>query len=354
MGDPRGPERTRNQTHQGNTLTEHTPTASRFPVQVAIVGLLFVVAVGAVVLALRNPGPAPAIAGTTGKSLDDILNAVLVLKRDSENAKAEAILRQAVLEHPGEQRLFIEYAEVLGAMGRTEESLANYDKALAIGPRDAPLEFAAGTTASMLGKLDQAEAHYAAAQAADKTDWKAPLFLAQIQLKLNTPEKTEEAKKNLLIAANLKPDAATPWGTLADIALRDNKPSLALQHVAKARELEPRVTLWRVIQARALKRENKPEEALNVLIGLDDAQRREPGVLQTMAECYGMLNRPKDAAALYTRASDKDISNGPWALEAGLWLEKSGEKDRALIYATRAAGESTPGADELLARLRTR
>ena len=336
---------------QGIRLNDHTTNESRSRWPIIAVCLLLCAAAGAVVFALRNPGPAAAEAGTTVKGVDEILNAALVLKRDGEFAKAEVILKQAIVERPEEQRLYVEYAEVLGAQNRAEEAFALYEKALAIGPREAALEFAAGTTASMVGKLERAEEHYTAAQTMDQTDYRAPLFLAQIQLKLGSPEKTDEAKKNLLIAAGLKPDLATPWGTLAEIALRENKPGIALQHISKARELEPRVTLWRVVQARALKRENKPEEALQILIGLDGAERREPGVMQTMAECYGMLDRPKDAAALYTAASDSNISNGTWAMEAALWLEKAGEKERAVVYATRAAGESVAGADELLARL---
>ncbi len=200
------------------------------------------------------------------------------------------ILKQACIEHPTEQRLFIEYAEILGVLKRPEEAYANYSKAIGIGPRTAALELAAGTTANMAtglsNNLAEAEKHYAAAQAMDRADWKAPLFLAQIQIKIGTPEKIEEAKKNLLIAAKLQPDMATPWGTLADLALRENKPEIALQHIARARELEPQVTLWRVVQARALKRQNKPEDAIKLLVGLDDAQIREPGVLTTMAECF--------------------------------------------------------------------
>ena len=319
------------------------------------VGLLFIAAAAAVVTALRGPAPASgAAAGTAQKNVDDVLNAVLAFKRDGENAKAEAVLKQAIAEFPADPRLHVEFAEVLASTSRPAEALAHYEKALAIGPRDAQTEFAAGTAAFMADNLTAAETHYAAAQSADKTDWKAPLFLAQIQLKQGSPAKAEEAKKNLLLAAGLNPDTATPWGSLAEIALRENKPAIALQHIKKARELEPRVTLWRVIEARALKRDNQPEAALQVLIGLDRAQQREPGVMQTMAECFGMLNRPQDAAAMYAKASDTDINNGPWAMEAALWLEKSGEKQRAIIYATRAAGEDVAGAAELLARLRER
>lgn len=321
---------------------------------VAAVGALTLITAAAVVLALRNPGtPAASAAGTarTG-AVDEILNASLSFKRNGEFGKAEAVLRQATAEHPGEQRLQVELGEVLTYLKRVDEAYTCYDRALAIGPRSREIEFAAGTVANMAGKLDRAEEHYEAAQQADKTDWKAPLFLAQVQLKMNSPEKTEEAKKNLVIAANLKPESATAWGTLADLALRENKTSLALQHIAKARQLEPSVVVWRVIEARALKRENRIEESLGVLVGLNDAERRETGVLATMAECYGMLRRPADAANIYAEASDAEPTRGDWAMEAAMWWERAGEKDTALVYAQRANANNVEGATDLVQRLR--
>jgi tetratricopeptide (TPR) repeat protein len=317
-----------------------------------VAGLVGVFAVAAfvVVQALR-PAPAPVDAGevrAASASLDEILNAAATLKRDGAFNKAESLLREAISRHIAEQRLYVEYAEVLVATRREREAYEQYEKALAAAEGTHAIHLAAGSVASMIGRLDRAAEHFAAAQQADKTDWRAPLFLAQVQMKLS---QNPEAMKNLMLAVNLKPDAAIAWGSLAELELRDNKLPLAVQHVAKARELEPASTVWRVLEARILKRENKPDEALALLAGLDAAQRLEPGVLNTMAECLGMLSRPRDAAKLYAEASQAQPLRGDLAMLAAQWNERAGDKAAALTFAKRAAGAGEEHAADMVARL---
>ena len=239
---------------------------------------------------------------------------------------------------------------MLVALQQTKEAYAAYEKAIASGEPTHAIQLAAGTVASMLGNTPRAREHFEAAQQLDKTDWKAPLFLAQMQIKQGD---SLEASKNLLLAVKLKPDSAAAWGSLADLELRENKISLAAQHVAKARDLEPDSTLWRVLDARILKRDNKPSEALEVLMGLDAAQRLEPGVLQTMGECLGLLSRPADAAVLYSDASDAQPSRGDLALAAAQWWERASQPANGLKYAQRAAEVGEEHAAELVARLKS-
>lgn len=296
----------------------------------------------------NSAGSAPTPAQQPDK-LDDILNAVQSLKRDQQWDKAETLLTSAIARNADEQALYVQYAEVLIGKNQQEQAYEQYEKALAIGPRSAELEFVAGTTASAANRLDRAEEHFGAAQAQNKTDWKPPLFLAQVQVKQNN---FAEAKKNLLMATHLKSDLGVAWGTLAEIAMRENDASIALQHIAKARELEPDSVLWRLVQARALKRLGKPQEALDALAGLDETQRLEPGILTIMGECYGLLRKPADAAALYAGMSDRFGDRGELALEAAQWYERAGDKTNAKKYAERASFLSVAGATELLDRLK--
>ncbi len=321
-------------------------------VGVSVLAVAVIVAVGLAVRAATSAAPGEANAATGGTasndSIDAILNSVEEYRRRGDTAKMELILKEATASYPGEQRLAISYGELLAANRRNEEAYAQYEKALAIGPRDAATEFMAGTLASMIGRDDRAVEHYAAAQAANASDWRAPLFLGQVQLKQG---EVEEAKKNLLIAARLRPETAAAWGTLAEIALRENKPTIALQHIDKARELEPRVTVWRLIEARALKRDNKPEEALKLLIGLEESQQMEPGVMPLMAECFGMLGRPADAAEMYVRAADRQPGDGQVQMDAALWLERAGDMHRAVTYAMKAKELGVEGAEAAIQRM---
>ncbi|CAG1008282.1 hypothetical protein PHYC_03544 [Phycisphaerales bacterium] len=338
-----------------------TSPTSRIVAAVLLIGLL-AGGVSLFIAAMRQTGPAnpgtpnaPSSASVSTlrpadtATIDAILNAANEYLKTEQPQKADAILAAATLQHPDEQRLYILHAEALASMRRLDAAYDAYVKALAIGPRDGESEFAAGTLASMTGKLDRAAEHYQAAQTALKADPRPPLYLAQIQIKLH---QIDEAKASLAIAGKLDPESAIVWGTLAQIALDENRLNLARQHAAKARELEPRVTMWRVLEARALRRLNQPEEALAILTPLDDIEKRDKMVLGLIGECFGLLNRPADAAALYAKAADFDPSDGPLALDTALWFERAGDKITALKYAEHAAMLSTQGAATTVERLK--
>lgn len=343
-----------------------TSPTGRIVAAILLVGLLLT-GIALFVAAMRQAGPgkaagtptptapsnnstsAPAIRPADAAAIDAILNSANEYLKTEQAEKADAILAAAVLQHPGEQRLYILHAEALATLKRLDAAYDAYVRALAIGPRDGETEFAAGTLASMIGKLDRAAEHYQAAQTAMKNDPRPPLYLAQVQLKLH---QAEEAKASLAIAGKLDPESAIVWGTLAQVALDENRPNLAQQHAAKARELEPRVTMWRLLEARALRRQNKPEEALAILTPLDDIEKREKPVLSLLGECFGLLNRPADAAAAYAKAAEFDPSDGQLSLDTALWFERAGDKTTALKYAERAAMLSTDGAAAMVERLK--
>lgn len=292
----------------------------------------------------KAPAPVPASTAT----IDAILNSAHEYMKREEPAKAEAVLAAATREHPEEQGLHVMHAEALAALQRGEEAYAAYERALAVGPREGEIEFAAGTLASMLGKLDRAVEHYQAAQTSTKSDPRPSLFLAQVLVKQRKPT---EAAASLAVAARLGPELAVVWGTWAQIELDANRATLAQQHAARARELEPRVTLWRLLEARALLRQNQAEGALALLVGLDELEKRDPVVLGAIGESLGMLGRPGEAADLYVKAAAADTSNGQLWLDTALWLERAGRGDEAVHHAKHAAMLATPGAREVAARL---
>jgi tetratricopeptide (TPR) repeat protein len=286
--------------------------------------------------------PAPA------DKIDAILEAVLPLRNSQEWGKAEALLNESIRQYPQEQVLYLQLGEVLAIQRKSEEAYANFEKALVIGPREPEIEMAAGTVASDAGKTDRAEEHFQAAQAARKSDWQPSLFLAQVQMKRG---EFDEAKKNLMLAAGAKPDLAIAWGSLAEVLLRENAVGPALQNIAKARQLEPDTLAWRMIEARALKRNAQPDAALQLLVGLDDTTKLQQGVLPLMGECFGLLKRPGDAAAQYAKVSDRFADRADIALEAARWFERAGDKPKALDYARRAQYLGDKDAEKLAAEL---
>jgi predicted Zn-dependent protease len=297
--------------------------------------------------------PVPANGATaargTAKGYAAALDSARVYSKRVEWKKAESVLRELTKQYPMEQEVRVALAESLVAQKRPKDAFEQYEKALAIGPRDAQLEFAAGVAASSGGLPERALEHFSMAQAGDPLVSAYPLHLAMVQRKLG---QTDASKASLLRAANLDPDNAFAWGTLADIALAENNVGLALQHAAKARTLQPESKEWRLIEARALKRKGEPEKALMVLLPMDVSQRREPMVARQMAECYGLLGKTLEAAGVLAEAANAAGTDAKLAYDAAVAFERAGEKTHALEWAKRAAMLGHADAEKLLARLR--
>jgi predicted Zn-dependent protease len=339
------------------SAAERTRRANAKSSLLVAVGLLL--AIGSVLWLALGPGGSPrrpsSIAPATdalrvpvGEAVETILQAVQTQVRTGRHEEARAVLAEAVSNYPDQQPLRSAYADVLVALSRPAEAYEQYVAALSIGPRAAEAEFAAGTMANLTGRSALALEHYTAAQTADPANPIYPLYLAQVQRKLN---QTEEAKASLLRVVNLQPDNAIGWGTLADIYLGENKLDLAQQHVARARRIEPLVGAWRLIEARILKRQSKPDEALLVMEGLSEPERQQVHNARLIAECHAMRGEMERAVTVVVAASDSNPADAELALEAAIWLQRTDQLDRAREYARRAQMLGSDRAAEVLAGL---
>lgn len=302
--------------------------------------------------------------GRGAEAIEAALAAAHDYANNREYAKAEAILSQAVSEHPSDEPLRLELARTLVAEQKFAEAYPHYQAALAIAASgqapsapaaagsspdpqadakrirllgDPRLHFEAGTIASKAGLLDRAEEHYSMAQSGDMTDPRYPLFLGMIQLRQN---KEAAAQASLVRAVTLDPSQSAAWGTLAELSLKNNQLGLALQHIEKARALDPQTPRWRLVQARALKRRGDKgdvELAAQLLLAMDKSDQLRPESLAAISECYGMLRRPADAAALYAEASRLRPTDADAAYLAATWYQRAADTDQALRYAKAAA-----------------
>jgi lipopolysaccharide biosynthesis regulator YciM len=123
---------------------------------------------------------------------------------------------------------------------------------------------------------------------------------------------------------------------LAQIALSENKLGIAAQQIERARQLQPAEPAWVLMEARIRKREGDTERALELLHTLPQQEMDMPGTLSLMAECYGFLGRPGDAASRYLDAAERQPTNADLAFEAAQWLERTGERAEAVRWARRA------------------
>ncbi|MBN8596558.1 MAG: tetratricopeptide repeat protein [Planctomycetes bacterium] len=291
-----------------------------------------------------EPPPNAGAKSADARKVDAILDSVDGMLQSGKSAEAEAIVKGAVEQYPSDQRLHIAFAELMLGKNDLAAAYESYLRALASGDRDAKLEFQAGTVASMLGKSDRALEHYAAAQTADATNAEYPLYLGQIQLQLG---KLDEARASLVRAGHINPDDGRVWGSLAEIALRENKLDVALQQIEKARAIQPRLTLWRFVEARIHARAGRPEKSVELLIGLDAAERASEPVARVLADALSALRRDAEAADVLAQASDKSPDNANLAFDAALRARKVAADERFSRLRERAAKLGHVGAAEL-------
>ena len=335
----------------------------------AAVGIAVVAGGGwAVMSLLRTPGPpgTPGIpgtrpSGTSGvqsgvatsggelRTVQEVLDAARTAIDQERAASAEGMLRSAVDRFPGDQRLRFMLGECLLALGKGAEAYEQYDHGIMIGPDHAEYRHAAATIAAQLGRLDEAEAHYLVAQRLAPSNPKFPLYLAQVQRKQG---KNDEARANLVMATALEPELAIAWGSLAALALEENRLSVGLGYVERARALEPTRSEWLVLEAKLLRRDNQPERALALLADVPvEARVKDAALLEEMALCHGMLGRAGEAGRLYVEALDASPERSELAYQAAVWFERSGERERARAFAHRARTLGHEGAAALLARV---
>jgi len=315
------------------------------------------VAAYAVWTLLKSPAPAPTttnpiepgrqMAGT--ESIEEILGAVQVYVREQDFDSAQRVLESAVASYPVDQEIRLALGDLYLLTGQVGMAYEQYLAGIEIGPETWKAHFTAGTLANTLDQPEIAETHYAAALRLDPTQPETPLYLAAIQM--NKLNKLSEAKANLAIAAKLNPDDARSYTMRAEIAMRENKATIALEQVRRARQLEPNALGLVLLEARALKRLGQAQDAVDLLTALPIEQAITPNAVKQLAECLGMLGRGDDAAARMIDASERQPGDAELKFETALWLQRAGRLDEAIDWATNAAGQGSERARQWLESL---
>lgn len=329
-----------------------------------LVGVTVLVGGGwAVVSLLRNPAAAPpsttpqtplgvAADGTELRTVEAALEASRRAMDADKAAIAEGILTPTVARFPGDQRARFMLGECLLQLDRGEEAYAQYEAGIQIGPDNAEYRHAAATIASRLGRLEDARTHYLVAQKLAPSNPKFPLYLAQVQRSLGD---NDAARASLVLATSLDPDLSVGWASLAAIALDENRLSVARGYIERARRIEPERVDWRIVEAKIMRRDNAPREAIALLTAIPEPQRRtDNAVIEELSLCHGMLGEPIEAAGLYVAALGESPDNPEWGYQAASWLEKAGQRERAIMYARHAAALGHEGARKLAAMIEKR
>ncbi len=303
------------------------------------------------------------------RAVEAILETVQKAVEQRQFNQARTVLETAIVQYERDQALRLALADLLVRMSRpqpddqgnepeplteaeqrafTQAAYEQFLAALQIGPRTAQTEFAAGSLARELDDTSAAIAHFQSAAALDAASAIYPLHLAQVYF---ARDELAPANAQLAIAVSLDPEQATAWGMMAEIALRQSSPRIALQHLERATALQPRLPAWRDMQARAHNRVMEPDLAIEALDALVDADRYTRSALQRAAEAYGLSQNPEAALARYEHAIAAGVKDMRIYLDAASWAERLHRTDRAIEFARTAAMAEVPGARRVLDRL---
>lgn len=279
-----------------------------------------------------EPEPAGGMAQT--ESIEEILGAVQVYVRNEQFPQALTVLENAAAQYPGDQEIRLALGDLYMMRQRFSEAYDQYQAGIEIGPPTAAAEFTAGTLANMLERPEAAEMHYNRAMKLDPSNPDTPVYLAAIHMKAN---RLEDAKLSLALAGKLAPESARVFAMRSEIAMRENKLVIALEQIRRARALDPQNLGWLLQEARVLKRDRNPEGALELLTALPQASLEEPDTAYLLAECFGAIGKPAEAASRLMDLAQKRRADPRLAFEVALWLQRAGEQEEAVQWANRAA-----------------
>lgn len=315
-------------------------------------------------LTAKTPNTPAAAARDTVTVIETGLASAAEYQRSGKFAEASTILSKLAKQAPTDRAVRLAYAQALLGQKRYEEALPQFDAAIALSssaansttattpqtrdPVLAQLHFEAGTCANAAGQIDKAREHYQTAQALDPSEPRYPVFLAMIQIRAGDDV---AAMASLVRSIKLNPDLAEAWGTMAELELKSNRLALAQQHLEKAVKLQPEVSRWRIVEARILNRQGDPERAATILQALPPGELAAKSVMGLLAESFGMMKKPGDAAMMYERAYAQTPNEPELAYLAATWYQRAGQPAKARAHAMTASTLGYAPAKELLAGL---
>lgn len=299
----------------------------------------------------------PAIAGGTASATAqstpiETINAATAAAddymRQGQYVNAGVILDRAAAKFPDDPTIRQMYAAALLGQKRFPAALEQMEAALQHGPQSARTLFDTGVVASQAQNPTRAAELFTLASMKDPAEAQYPLYLGMTQVRLN---QSPAAAASLAKALKIKPDLAEAWGTLAEMSFNDNALDLALDQVQRARTLQPDALRWRIVNAKILKRQSKPQESVDLLQNVQPIDLVKFGGLSTLTESLGLLNKPLAAAVVATNAAIEQNDNAELFYNAAEWWQRGGDNRNEMANLEKAADLGSTKAKERLAGL---
>jgi tetratricopeptide (TPR) repeat protein len=219
-------------------------------------------------------------------------------------------------------------AQVMLFQGRTDAAYDQLLMSLDIDKQQPDVQLAAGNVAEQLGRIDEAARHYSNAADLAPRVARYRCFLANIYLK---KKDTEHARTTVLEALALDSSQHEAYGILSAVYEQEGKLPLAIEQAQKAIEHTPadqhkhRVA-YILRKSTLLRRDNRADEALQVLTTLSAQEQAEPAALYEAALSWAAQGQFDQAALVYEKVlADNPLAWKP-AAEAAKWRIKAGDR----------------------------
>lgn len=285
---------------------------------------------------LRAPGEA---AGSTAFNEQTALPELADLEQRVDAAlqqdRPQAVYREVqrfVERYPKFAPAYRLLGQVLVAQERRQAAYDQFKLSLELDAAQPQVHLLAGTLCMALGQTFDAENHYQQAAVFDPSNVKIRLHLAQWKIE---QKRFDQARADLLQLLQADSSLHTAYGMLADMSLMQNKPILALGYIRKAIDNttigeRDRQVIYVYRMARILRRQNRPDEALQTLQSrLSSLEQCAPAAVEEMALCWSMQGQFERAAMSYERALQKQPTKWRLAAGAARWWLRAADASRA-------------------------
>lgn len=246
---------------------------------------------------------------------------------------ARAVLEPLIRKYPGDYTGLNLLAQSYIVEDKWTQAYDTFARSLAVYDRQADIQFTAGVIAETnLRELEKARKHYRAALKIDPVNTKYLQCLSNVSIKLND---THEAELAALEAIRIDPTLAKAHALLAEALARQNKITMALEAISKARDLtsinDTEATRYFVRHAEWLRRRDSAgrDEALAMLLAAPEIFAVRRDVQEQLARTYQSLNLHQKAAEVWARWVSGHPSDAAAAAEAGLAAIKAGDRPAA-------------------------
>ncbi|MFQ5699594.1 MAG: tetratricopeptide repeat protein [Myxococcota bacterium] len=217
------------------------------------------------------------------------------------------------------------YAVFLGAQGRNDEALENYQRAVEVSDEPEHKTTARLALANFYlnqGDIDKTEEELLAAR--DENPKSGPLLL-QLARFYAAQDKLDQARSMLELRVQQEPDSAEPLMILADFEAQTGKPEEALKTVEKALEVDPKNELARLRKAEYLMDRSASDptlakEARALLASVLEDNPNSVRGLFTQAKFLLLDGRAEDAIPKLQRVVEEQPSTNAYLLLGQAYL----------------------------------